>query len=168
MRFNRIQWIAAALLLLTSPAGAADWKALGAANGHGETLSLAVDADHSYVFECAPDAVLVSETGVTDLIDIRGGGAKVGDAPGSTMPEGAALMALYGGKGDPNFLPASYAANPKKGWDLTIKVPKRDKQLDALVKADMMSLFTTGFTAAVTLSVPERKMFADFLARCRA
>jgi len=93
---NRKSWLAAALLVSASTAGASAWKAVGAANGHGETLSLAMDDGHSYSFECAPDAVLISETGVTGLLDIRGGGGKVGDAPGSTMPEGAAVMALYG------------------------------------------------------------------------
>ena len=165
---NRKSWLAAALLVSASTAGASAWKAVGAANGHGETLSLAMDDGHSYSFECAPDAVLISETGVTGLLDIRGGGGKVGDAPGSTMPEGAAVMALYGGKGDPKFLPASYAPNPKMGWDLTIKLAKRDKQLDVLTKSEMMSLFTTGFTAAVSLEAADQKMFADFLARCRA
>ena len=159
---------AAAILVSASPSWAGEWKAVGAAGGHGEQLALAIDDTHSYIFECAPDAVVITETGVTDLLDIRGGGTKVGDAPGSTMPEGAALMALFTGKGDPDFMPATAVANPAKGWDLTIRMAKSDKRLNALAKTDMLSLFTTGFTAAVTLSAAEKKMFADFLSRCRA
>jgi hypothetical protein len=165
---SKVRWFAAVLLILADPATAAEWKNVGAANGHGETLSLAIDEAHSYSFECTPDAVLVSETGVTDLLDIRAGGAKVSDGPGATMPDGAAVMALYAGKGDPEFLPATYVPNPNKGWDLSIKLPKRDKRLDALTKTETLSLFTTGFTAAVVIGSAERKMFADFLSRCRS
>jgi len=158
---------AAAILVLASPSWAGEWKAVGASGGHGEQLTLAVDDTHSYIFECAPDAVVITETGVTELIDLKAK-AKVGDAPGSVMPEGAAVMALFTGKGDPEFQTASYAANPAGGWDLTIRMAKGDKRLNALTKTDMFSLFTTGFTAAVTLNPAEKKMFADFLSRCRA
>lgn len=160
--------VAAAVLLSAGPASAGGWQAIGAAGGHGEQLTLAIDDTHTYTFECAPDAIVITETGVTDLLDIRGGGAKVGDAPGSTMPEGAAMMALFTGKGDPDFMPASAVANPAKGWDLTIRMAKGDKRLNGLAKTDMFSLFTTGFTAAVTLDAAEKKLFADFLSRCRA
>jgi hypothetical protein len=159
---------AAALVISTSSAWATEWKAIGASDGHGERLTLAVDDSRSYIFECAPDAVVITETGVTDLLDIRGGGAKVGDAPGSTMTNGAAVMALYTGKGDPEFQPATYVSNSAKGWDLSLRFAKTEKKLNALAKADMISLFTTGFTAARPLSAGDKKMFADFLARCRA
>ncbi len=65
-------------------------------------------------------------------------------------------------------MPATAVGNPAKGWDLTIRMAKSDKRLNALAKTDMLSLFTTGYTAAVTLGAAEKKMFADFLSRCRA
>jgi hypothetical protein len=155
------------LLMLAAPVSAGEWAMVGAGSGDGERLTLAVDEARSYTFECAPDSVAVTETGVTDLLDVRGGGGKIADSPGSTMPEGAAVMALYTGKGEPEFKSATYAANRKKGWDLTIRFAKSDRRLNALAKTDTLSLFTTGFTAAVTLSTAERKMFAVFLGRCR-
>jgi hypothetical protein len=160
--------ISGLVLLLAAPASAEGWATVRAGNGHGEQLTLALDGARSYIFECVPDGVVITETGVTDLLDIRGGGSKVGDAPGSTMLDGAAVMALYTGKGEPEFQPATYAANPGKGWDLTIRFAKGDKRLKALAKTEMLSLFTTGFTAAIPLGVPERKMFAEFLGRCAA
>ncbi|WP_324807708.1 hypothetical protein SH584_00495 [Sphingomonas sp. LY29] len=93
------------LLLISTPTLAEGWKLVGAGNGHGETMTLAIDPERSYIFECAPDAVAITYTGATDLIDIRRKG-KVGDVPGSDMPDGAAMMALYTGKGNPQFLPA--------------------------------------------------------------
>jgi hypothetical protein len=168
MSAKAVRAVAALALMLAAPVSAEGWKTVGAGNGHGERLTLALDDARSYVFECAPDGVAITETGVTDLLDIRGGGGKVADAAGSSMPDGAAVMALYTGKGDPEFQPATYAANPTKGWDLTIRFAKGDKRLKALAKTEMLSLFTTGFTAAITLGAADRKMFAEFLGRCAA
>ena len=159
--------LASTLLLASTAAGAENWTAVGAGNGHGETISVAIDPGRSYIFECAPDSVLITYTGVTELLDIRGGGKKVGDAPGSVMPEGAALMALFTGKGEPQFLPAEAKPNPKNGWDLTLRMNKSDKALRALEKAEMLSLFTTGYTAALTIDVSTRSQLGSFLARCR-
>jgi hypothetical protein len=154
------------LSLFSTPSLAGDWKTAGAGNGQGETMTLGIDAARSYIFECTPSAVAITYTGATDLLDIRGKG-KVGDAPGSVMPEGAALMALYTGKGEPQFLPAEYKPNPVKGWDLTLRMAKNDKSLKGLEKADMLSLFTTGYTAANTVDAKTRAQFKGFLARCR-
>lgn len=155
-----------ALLLASTPSLAADWKIAGAGNGRGETMTLEIDPARSYIFECAPDAVVITYTGVTDLLDIRGNG-RVGDAPGSVMPEGAAIMALYTGKGDPKPLPADYKPNPAKGWDLTLRMAKNDKALKGLEKANVLSLFTTGYTAAIDVDADTRAQFAGFFARCR-
>ena len=154
-------------MLSASGASAGSWQTVGATNGHGERLSLSIDATHSYVFECGTDAVSVTETGVTDLLDIRGN-RKVGDTAGSVMPEGAAMMALYSGKGDPNLLPAAATPNPTKGWDLTLRLAKSDKALNGIPKAEMLSLFTTGFTAAVPLDSDDHAKFSAFLTRCRS
>jgi len=167
MSLSKIGLTALAVVVAAAPASAENWTAVGASDGHGERLSLAVDPARSYIFECAPEAVVITETGVTDLLDVRTG-TKVGDGPGSTMSPGASVMALFTGKGSPDFVPATAVANPAKGWDMTIRLAKSDKQLNALAKTDMLSLFTTGFTAAVSLSVADRKLFGDFLARCRA
>ena len=151
---------------LSAPASAADWIATGAGNGHGETLSLAIDPVHSYIFECAPDAVLITNTGITDILDLRSGG-KVGDAPGSVMPDGAALMALATSSGDPKFRPAQARPNSVKGWDFTLRLAKTDPALKALEKATMLSLFTTGYTAAVDFGPAAKARYVGFMARCR-
>jgi hypothetical protein len=164
---NKLTCMALSMLAFApSPASAGGWKAAGASNGRGETLSYDHGEDRSWIFECAPDAVIITNVGITDLVDVRLK-QKIGDAPGSTITPTASMMTLYTGKGDPEFQPAKASPNAVKGWDFTLRLAKDDKQLKALAKAEMMSLFTTGFTAAVTLEAPERKMFADFLARCR-
>lgn len=154
------------LSLFSTPSFAGDWKTAGPSNGRGETMILALDGARSYIFECAPDAVIITYSGATDLLDIKGAG-KVGDSPGSVMPEGAAMMALFTGQGEPRFLPADYKPNPAKGWDLTLRIAKNDKALKGLAKADMLSLFTTGYTAANPIDAPTRAQFTAFLARCR-
>lgn len=166
MAYRSTVLLASSLLLVSTPCLAGDWKITGAGNGHGETMVLEIDPQRSYIFECTPDAVAITYTGVTDLLDIRGKG-KVGDAPGSIMPEGAAMMALYTGRGDPEFLPADYKPNPVKGWDLTLRMSKSDKALKGLEKTEMLSLFTTGYTAANTVDAKTRAQFKGFLARCR-
>ena len=162
----RLSILLASSLTLPAPCLASDWKVAGAGNGHGETMVLAIDPARSYIFECTPNAVAITLTGVTDLLNIRDGG-KVADAPGSVMPEGAAMMALFTGKGEPDFLPADYKPNPVKGWDLTLRLAKNDKSLKGLEKTEMLSLFTTGFTAANVVDAEARAQFSGFLARCR-
>lgn len=158
--------LALSILLISTPSFAGDWKIVGAGNGHGETMTLEIDPERTYIFECTPSNVMITYTGATDLLDIRGGG-KVGDSPGSVMPEGAAVMALYTGKGDPDFLPAEYKPNPKLGWDLTLRFAKDSKALKGLEKAGMLSLFTTGYTAANEIDANTRAQFSGFLSRCR-
>lgn len=155
-----------ALAIVSTPAWAGDWKTYGAADGRGETMVLGLDETRSYIFECTPDAVTVTYTGVTDLLNIRGEG-KVGDTPGSIMPDGAALMALYTGRGEPQFLPAEYKPNVVKGWDLTLRLSKNDKSLKSLQKASALSLFTTGYTVANDIDAETRAQFTGFLERCR-
>jgi len=156
----------AGLLLTSTPSLAENWKIVGAGNERGETMTLEIDTERSYVLECAPDKVLVTYTGVTDLLDLRSG-SKVGDVPGSIMPEGAAMMAVFTGKGAPKLLPAEYKANPARGWDLTLRMAKNDKALNSLEKASIFSLFTMGHTAATKVDTDTRAQFAGFLARCR-
>jgi len=84
------------------------------------------------------------------------------------MPAGAALMALYAGKGEPDFLPAEAVMNPAGGWDLSIRIPKNDKSLKAIGRSDMLSLFTTGYTMAVPMDAADRRRWNDFMQRCKA
>ena len=154
------------LTIFATPTLAGDWKTAGAGNGRGETMILEIDDARSYIFECAPDVVAITYTGVTDLLNLRGEG-KVGDTPGSIMPDGAALMALYTGKGEPQFLPAEYKPNEVKGWDLNLNLLKDSKALKNLQKADMLSLFTTGYTVANAIDAETRAQFTGFLKRCR-
>ena len=167
MHRRTVRLIAASLAAAAAPAAAGEWKAAGAGNGRGETLRYDLGEGRSYLFECAPDAVAVTNVGITDLVDVRLK-QKIGDTPGSAITPTAAVMALFTGKGDPEFRPAQASPNAARGWDFTLRLAKRDKQLDALARADVISLFTTGFTTVVTMDGPQRKTFADFLARCRA
>lgn len=109
--------------------------------------------------------MIITETGVTQLIDLKTG-KPIGDNAGATMPEGAAMMALFGGKGDPQFIPAEAAKSPAVGWDLTIRLSKTDKQLKEIGKSKMMSLFTTGYTMAVEMDSKARAKWNEFMQRC--
>ena len=62
----------------------------------------------SYKFECTANEVLVTETGVTKLMDLKTGNP-IGDDAQAVMPAGSAMMALFGGKGDPDVYPESGA-----------------------------------------------------------
>lgn len=143
------------------------WTLQPAADGHGALLTLGLGEGLSYRFECAADAVIITETGVTKLLDLKTG-KPIGDEAGDAMPDGAAVMALFAGKGDPQFVPAHAVHNPVKGWDLTIRLPKGDKQLKAMQKAEMMSLFTTGYTAAVEMGDDARGKWKAFVQACPA
>jgi hypothetical protein len=159
--------LAALVSTAARAAGAPGWDLQPAADGRPLALTFAAGQPLSYRFECAPDAVVVTETGVTKLIDLKTG-KPVGDDAQAAMPDGAAMMALFGGKGDPQFLPAQAAKNPAGGWDLTIRLAKGDKQMKAIGKSDMISLFTTGETAAVQMDGAARAAWNDFLTRCAA
>jgi hypothetical protein len=143
------------------------WELRPAADGHGAVLSVDADDSVTYRFECASDAVIVTQTGVTKLIDLKTGN-HIGDDAAAVMPPGAAMMALFGGKGDPKFVPAEAVKNPAGGWDLTIRLPKGDKQLKALGKSEMMSLFTTGYTIAVVMDAESRGKWSAFVQACPA
>ncbi|MEA3032089.1 MAG: hypothetical protein QOH86_105 [Sphingomonadales bacterium] len=156
--------LAGAAAASAQASGAGGWDLQAAAGGRPLTLTYAAGQPLSYRFECAPDAVVVTETGVTKLLDLKTN--KPVDDAQAALPEGAALMALFGGKGDPQFLPAQAVKNPAGGWDLTIRLAKGDRQLKAIGKSDMMSLFTTGETAAVPMDSVARAAWNDFLTRC--
>lgn len=151
---------------VTSPAFADGWEVkepAAAAN-----LQLIYKGDHqtSYLFECYPTEVVLTQFGVTDLLDLQTN-AKIGDTPGSAMTPGAAFMGLATStNGTPNFKPAEAAPNAVEGWDMTLRFDKSDKALKALAKAKMVSVFTTGYTMAVGLNDTDRQSVRSFLSRC--
>ena len=134
--------------------------------GNGLELTYALDEPASYRFECTSDAVLVTGTGVTELMDFTTGEAV--DDEAAVLPSGAAMMAIYTGKGEPKFLPAKASKNPVSGWDLTLRLPKDHKQLKALGTSQMLSLFTSGSTTAVAMDGNARATWKDFMKRCKA
>jgi hypothetical protein len=157
----------AASFALSAPADAAGWQLQPAVGNHGLTLTLDAGERVAYRFECAANEVVVTETGVTKLLDLHTG-KPIGDDAQAVMPPGAAVMALFSGKGEPAFMPAEAVKNAAGGWDLTIRVLKGDKQLSAIGKSDMMSLFTTGFTVAVPMDAAARATWNQFMQGCKS
>lgn len=156
----------AALLVASAPAQSTGWQLQPQVGDRGPILTFASDPV-SYRFECTSNEVIATQTGVTKLIDLKSG-QPIGDGAQAVMPDGAAMMALFAGKGDPQFKAAEAVKNASGGWDLTIRLPKGDKQIKAIGKAEMMSLFTTGYTMAVAMDGEARAKWKDFIQRCPA
>lgn len=153
------------MLAMSARAEAGDWK-LQPADGHrGAVLTLETGTPVSFRFECAATDVIVTETGVTKLLDLKTG-KTIGDDAQAVMPPGAAMMGVLAEKAGPQFIPAEAVRNPAGGWDLTIRLGKSDKHLKAIGKSDVMSLFTTGYTMAVTMDDAARAQWNDFMKRC--
>jgi hypothetical protein len=157
----------APLLVASAPAQPAGWQLQPQVGGHGPVLTFNAGDPVSYRFECTPNDVIVTETGVTKLMDLKTG-QTIADDVEAVMPSGAALMALFAGKGDPQFIPAEAVKNATNGWDLTIRLPRDDKQIKAVGKAEMMSLFTTGYTMAVAMDGDARAKWKRFMQSCQA
>ena len=158
--------IATVLLTLAGNDGGG-WVLRPATASNGPLLTFTISDIRRYAFECTPQAVIVTQTGVTKLISLTDGKA-IGDDADATMPDGAAMMAIYGGKGDPKFLPASARKNPAGGWDLTLRMSRKDPQLRWVAKSEMMSIFTTGYTTAVQMDNESRATWQEFLTACDA
>lgn len=129
-------------------------------------ISFGEAAKPVYKLDCTGPDLVVTQLGVTKLLDLRLN-KPVSDTEGSALPEGAALMALATDKVEPNLVRAVAVRNPGNGWDMTIRLPKDDPALLSLPKAKYVSLFTTGFTQAVELTRDDRKLLASFVSRCR-
>jgi hypothetical protein len=155
------------MLAMSAQAEAADWHIQPPDGNHGVVLTYGSGEAVSYRFECTSNEVVITETGVTELLDLRTGNT-IGDDANAVMPAGSAMMALASGKGDPQFVPATAVKNPAGGWDLTIRLPKNDRQLKAMGRSNMMSLFTTGYTMAVAMDDAARARWNDFMQRCNA
>lgn len=153
-------------LAATSPALAEGWELQQPTASTGIRLLYKGDEKASYLFECTESDVVLTELGVTDLMDLQTG-KKVGDTPGSVMTMGASMMALSTDiRGEADFKPAEARPNAVNGWDLTIHLPKKDKSLRSMRKASMVSVFTTGYTMAVALSDPDKTAVQSFLTGC--
>jgi hypothetical protein len=159
-----LAFAAAALVAAATPGG---WTLTPPTAASPLELTYSEGAKVVYRLTCGASDVAISQYGVTELLDVQTN-TKIGDGPGASMTPGASLMALATDKGDPEFVGAVSTANPAGGWDMTVRVRKNDPTLLSLPKARMVSLFTTGFTRAVGLGKADRKLFADFIAQCRA
>ena len=153
-------------LSFAQPAAAQSMRAVAATPEHGAQLFVGPAEEPRYRLECRANEVAVTQFGVTKLMDFASG-QKIGDTPGSAITRTAAMMALYAGKGTPDLVPADASSNPKAGWDLTIHLRKDDKNLRALRKAEMISLFTTGTTTAIPMDDADRALAAQFLDQCK-
>jgi len=153
--------------LLSSSEAAAVPAPAGWSPGPSGQISFSEGGAPVYLLECKATEVVVTQFGVTQLVDLQSN-RPVADTEGTVLPPGAALMALATDKTDePNMVPAAAVRNPGKGWDMTIGLPKSDPGLLSLPRAKYVSLFTTGFTRASELGKADRKLFADFLGKCR-
>jgi hypothetical protein len=166
---RHVKLLGLSLLFLASSAGAegGGWRLEPAQGTRGAVLSFAQGEPVSYRFECAADAVIVTETGVTGLLDPATGG-RIGDGADAVMPAGAAVMALFSGEGEPRFTPGEAARNAAGGWDISIRLARDDEQLQGIAKSEMISLFTTGYTMAVKMDGEARAAWKRFLKSCAA
>jgi hypothetical protein len=155
----------AALLVLSARAEAGEWKLQPADGDHGAILTMETGTALSFRFACTADAVFVTETGVTRMIDLKTR-KPIGDDAQAVMPPGAAMIGVLAEKAGPQFVPAVAVKNPAGGWDLTIRLAKSDKHLKAIGKSTVMSLFTTGYTMAVQMDDTARAQWNDFMQRC--
>ena len=159
--------LAATLALAAAADTGKGWQLQPADGSHGEVLTFKADGEISYRFECTANAVVVTQVGNTTLTERRNGRA-IDDGPDAGMADGAATMAIFGGKGDLRFQPAEAVKNPAGGWDITIRLPKDDKQLKAIAKSERLSLFSTGYAIEVVMSSGARAKWTDFMKRCQA
>jgi hypothetical protein len=141
---------------------AAGWEV--AATGQ---ISFREAGEAVYKLDCSGPDLVVTQFGVTQLVDMQTN-RQVADDSGSALPAGASVMALATDKSEPNMVAASAVRNAGRGWDMTIRLAKRDPAFLTLPRAGMVSLFTTGFTRAVTLDKSDRKLFAAFVTQCAA
>jgi hypothetical protein len=151
---------------LAAPAAAEGWRVKPAGADGPLTLDYGEGAATYYRLQCLPAELVVTQFGVTKLLDLQTN-KPVADTPGATMTAGAAVMALATDKVQPNLVPAAAVANPAGGWDMTIRIRKDDAAFLSLPRAGMVSLFTTGYTRAVMVGKDDRKLLGDFVRQCR-
>ena len=156
-----------ALTLLLQAAPAPDAAATGWQLGE-RVLTYSEAGNAVYRFDCTGSELVVTQYGVTSLLDVKAN-KPVADNAGTSLPEGASNMAINTDKTEvPKMVAASSARNPVRGWDMTIRLRKNDSDFRSLPRARMLSLFTTGFTRAVELSKADRTLIGTFVTQCRA
>jgi hypothetical protein len=157
--------LASALLAQAAPAAEAPadgWRVVE----HSLTYSEA--GAPIYTLDCAGSEVVVTQYGVTSLLDIKKN-KPVPDAEGSAPPEGASFMALSTDRIDePAMIPATAVRNARTGWDMTIRLKKNDLAFKSLPRAKLVSLLTTGVTRAVDVSKDDQTLFGTFVSQCRS
>ena len=157
------------LTLTTSTAALAEsnWRVTGAPGDaiFALTTTVAAEKGVTWTFQCETDTVALTQTAVTNLVDIQNG-LKVADGPGAVMSPGAAVMGLMSDRNNSGFLPALTRPNPRLGWDMLIRLPKKDRALRGMAKAKMVVVMTTGFTVAASIDAEDRPVISDFLDRC--
>lgn len=158
--------LALTLSATSAHAEGSGWQIAPATDTSPLTLTYDSGGQVAYRFECLADAVAITQTGVTELMDFSTG-QQVDDAADS-LPSTASMMALFSGKGDPQLQPAISSKNPAGGWDLTIELAKKDRQVRGMAKSEMMSLFTSGYTMAVAMDDDSRAIWSAFLKDCKA
>lgn len=156
----------AAAVLLSAAIAAPAATAAGWAVGPAGQMTFGEGSRPSFRFDCTGPDLVVTQLGVTKLVDVQKN-EPVADDSGSALPEGAALIALATDKSEPNLVPASAVRNSTLGWDMTIRLPKTDPDFAGLPRAKFVTLFTTGFTLAATLDKADRKLVAGFVRQCR-
>jgi len=155
------------LALLASGATGSD-SAAGGWQSAGRVLTYSEAGAPIYVLDCSGTELAVTQYGVTQLLDIKQN-KPVADREGTTLPEGAAFMALATDKiEEPQMIAATAVRNASTGWDMTIRLRKNDANFRSLPKAKMISLFTTGFTRLVQLGKADKQMLAAFVSECRS
>jgi hypothetical protein len=155
------------LALLASGATGSD-SAAGGWQAAGRVLTYSEAGAPIYVLDCTGAELAVTQYGVTQLLDVKQN-QPVADRQGTSLPEGAAFMALATDKvEEPQMIAATAVRNANTGWDMTIRLRKNDPTFRSLPKAKMISLFTTGFTRMVMPSKEEKAMLAAFVSECRA
>lgn len=143
------------------------WRVTGAPGDPVFALIATINANKgaTWTFQCEAETIAVMQTAVTDLMDIQTG-QKVADGPGAVMAPGAAVMGLMSDKNNSGFLPALTRPNPRLGWDMMIRLPKKDRALRGLAKAKLVTVMTTGFTVAAFIEPEDRLVITGFLDRC--
>ena len=148
-------------------AGPSQWTVEGAPEVRKLRFDGFADKGVAYTFTCAGQTLTATESGVTELMNPQDS-RKIGDAPGSSMPAGAAVMTIFTDLTEPAFTAADAIPNAKSGWDLTIRLPLKDPAVRALSKATSMSLMTTGWTGLVQLDAEDHAIISSFMKTCGA
>ena len=124
--------------------------------------------DPAYLFDCSGSAeVAITQSAVTELRDINTG-QRVADQEAVPLVEGAAFMGLGTDVARPKLVPATATRNQHIGWDLTIRLDRRDRAFASLPFAGMVSLLTTGHTVIVPIGADDRSKIGEFVHECVA